>query len=256
MTFRLMTYNILDGGAGREASLIEVIRAVAPDVVVMPEVIQPAALERMASELAMECRLAHGPDRERKVGVLSRLPILGWRSLPSRRPWREGVEVSVCPDGGQPVTIYGLHLRALHTWSFEWWRTQEIRIVLEHIRRAAPGPHLLAGDFNAIVPGDRVRMVWRPTWLWAQARLWFRVGPVMRRALRPLLKAGYVDCFRLLHSRDDGFTFPASDPKARLDYVFANPTLSVSLRECRVVTQPPDVVRIASDHLPVLAEFA
>ena len=252
MTFRLMTYNILDGGVGREAALTEVIRAAVPDVVVMPEVIQPAALERMASELAMECRLAHGPDRERKVGVLSRLPILGWRSLPSRRPRRDCVEVSVCPDGGQPVTIYGLHLRALHTLSFEWWRTQEIRIVLEHIRRAAPGPHLLAGDFNAIAPGDRV--VRQPTRLWVQARLWFRVGPVMRRALRPLLEAGYVDCFRALHPGDDGFTFPASDPKARLDYVFADPALSPALRECWVVTQP-DAVKIASDHLPVLAEF-
>ncbi len=30
MTFRLMTYNILDGGAGREAALTDVIRAAAP----------------------------------------------------------------------------------------------------------------------------------------------------------------------------------------------------------------------------------
>ncbi len=53
MTFRLMTYNILDGGMGREAALIEVIRAAAPDVAVMPEIMQPAALERMASGLGM-----------------------------------------------------------------------------------------------------------------------------------------------------------------------------------------------------------
>ncbi len=76
----------------------------------------------------------------------------------------------------------------------------------------------------------------------------------MRRALRPLLDAGYVDCFRALHPHDDGFTLPAPDPKVRLDYVFADPALSPALRECRVVTQP-DAARIASDHLPVLAEF-
>jgi exonuclease III len=114
---------------------------------------------------------------------------------------------------------------------------------------------LLAGDFNAIAPGDRVRLVWQPAWLWGQARLWFQVGPVMRRALRLLLKAGYVDCFHLLHPHDDGFTFPASDPKARLDYIFADPALSPALRECQVVMQS-DAVRIASDHLPVVAEFA
>ncbi len=253
MTFRLLTYNILDGGEGREAALIDIIHAAAPDVVVMPEVMHLAMLERMAAELAMaECRLANGPDGGRRVGVLSRLPILGWRSLPSRPPWRDGIELSVRPDGGQPLTIYGLHLKVLNTWSLESWRTQEMRIVLEHIRRAAPGPHLLAGDFNAIAPGDRV--VRRPTQLWDQVWLWLKVGPAMRRALRPLLKAGYVDCFRALHPRDDGYTFRASDPRARLDYVFADLALSPALRECQVVTQP-DAVRSASDHLPVLAEF-
>ncbi len=252
MTFRLMTYNILDGGAGREAALIEVIRAAAPDVVVMPEVMQPAALERMASELDMVQCLVRGPDRGRKVGVLSRLPVVGWRSLRSRWTWRECVEVSVRLPSGRPLTVYGLHLVAYHTWLFEAWRIQELRGILEHSRRAAPGLHLLAGDFNAIAPGDRV--VWQATPLWVSAQLWFQAGRVLRWALRPLLDAGYVDCFRALHPHDDGFTLPAADPKVRLDYVFADPALSSALRACRVVTQP-DAVKIASDHLPVLAEF-
>jgi endonuclease/exonuclease/phosphatase family metal-dependent hydrolase len=252
MTFRLMTYNILDGGAGREAALTEVIRAAAPDVVVMPEVMQPAALKRMAAELTMTACLGRGPDRGRKVGVLSRLPILGWRSLRSRWTWRECVEVSVRLSSGQPLTVYGLHLVAYHTWLFEAWRVLEIRGILEHIRRAAPGLHLLAGDFNAIAPGDRV--VWEATPLWVTAQLWFQAGRVLRWALRPLLDAGYADCFRTLHPHDDGFTLPAPAPKVRLDYVFADPTLSPALRECRVVTQP-DAVKVASDHLPVLAEF-
>ncbi len=253
MTFRLMTYNILDGGAGREAVLTEIIRAAAPDVVVMPEVIHLATLERMASELGMAGCVGRGPDGGRKVGVLSRLPILGWRSLHFRWTWRETVEVSVRLPNGQSLTVYGLHLIAFHSWFFEAWRVQEIRGVLEHIRRTAPGPHLLAGDFNAIAPGDQV--VWEATPLWVKAQLWFQAGRVLRWALRPLLDAGYVDCFRALHPRDDGFTLPASGPKVRLDYVFADPALSASLRECRVVTQP-DTVRTASDHLPVLAEFA
>jgi exodeoxyribonuclease-3 len=252
MTFRLMTYNILDGGAGREAALTEVIRTASPDVVIMPEVMQPAVLKRMASDLGMASCLAHGPERGRKVGAFSRLPILGWRSLRSRWTWRECVEVSVRLPDDQPLTIYGLHLIAFHSWFFEWWRIQEVRGLLEHIRRAAPGLHLLAGDFNAIAPGDRV--VWEATPLWVKAQLWFQAGRVLRYALRPLLEAGYVDCFRVLHPNDDGFTLPASDPKVRLDYVFAGPALSPALRECRVVTQP-DAVKIASDHLPVLAEF-
>jgi endonuclease/exonuclease/phosphatase family metal-dependent hydrolase len=58
LTFRLMTYNILDGGEGREAAIIEVIREVAPDVVVLQEVMGPAVLERIATTLAMTHRLA------------------------------------------------------------------------------------------------------------------------------------------------------------------------------------------------------
>ncbi len=81
MIFRLMTYNILDGGAGREAALTEVIRAAAPDVVIMPEVMRPAVLEQMASDLGMAWGVTRGPERGRKVGALSRLPMLAWHSF-------------------------------------------------------------------------------------------------------------------------------------------------------------------------------
>jgi exonuclease III len=80
------------------------------------------------------------------------------------------------------------------------------------------------------------------------------MGRVLRRALKPLSDAGYVDCFRALHPHDEGFTLPAFHPSVRLDYVFAGPALSVHVRACRVVTEP-EAVKVASDHLPVLAEF-
>jgi hypothetical protein len=35
MAFRVMTYNILDGGMGREDSIVEVIQAVDPDLIVI-----------------------------------------------------------------------------------------------------------------------------------------------------------------------------------------------------------------------------
>ncbi len=253
MTFQLMTYNILDGGAGREAALTEVVRTAAPDVVIMPEVMRPAVLERMASDLGMAWGVARGPERGRKVGALSRLPMLALHSFRPPWMWRKCVEISVLLPGGQSLTIFGLHPVPFYSWFFEWWRVQEVRCLLEHIRRTAPGPHLLAGDFNAIAPGDRAVLEGAP--LWVKAQLWFQAGRVLHWTLKPLLEAGYVDCFRALHPRDDGFTLPAPSPKVRLDYIFAAPALSASLRECRVVTQP-DAVKTASDHLPVLAEFA
>jgi endonuclease/exonuclease/phosphatase family metal-dependent hydrolase len=53
LNLRLLTYNILDGGVGREAAISEVIRAAAPDVVVLQEVMQPLLLERIAATLDM-----------------------------------------------------------------------------------------------------------------------------------------------------------------------------------------------------------
>jgi endonuclease/exonuclease/phosphatase (EEP) superfamily protein YafD len=252
LTFRLMTYNILDGGEGREAAIIDVIREAAPDVVVLQEVMRPVVLERIATTLAMTHRLAQGSERGRKVGLLSRLPILSARSHHPWGTWRSWLEVSVRLPDDQTLTIYGLHLVAFHPWFCELWRRWELRNLLQHIRQVAAGSYLLAGDFNAVSPGDRARFDSAP--LWVKAQLWFQAGRVLRHVLKLLLDAGYVDCFRALHPHEDGFTLPASDPSIRLDYIFADPTLGTSLRSCRVVKEPKTVFN-ASDHLPVLAEF-
>jgi len=90
--------------------------------------------------------------------------------------------------------------------------------------------------------------------LWVRAQTWFQLGRVPRRALRLLLDAGYVDCFREMRPREDGFTLPSTGPRVRLDYVFAAPALAGALSGCRVVTEPA-VAASASDHLPVMAEF-
>ena len=71
-----MTYNILDGGVGRESAIVEVIRSLAPDAVVLQEVMQPALLEGLAAAVDMGYCLAQGPRHGRKVGLLSRLPVL------------------------------------------------------------------------------------------------------------------------------------------------------------------------------------
>jgi exonuclease III len=90
--------------------------------------------------------------------------------------------------------------------------------------------------------------------LWVKAQTWFQLGHIPRWALKPLLDAGYVDCFRKLHPQEDGFTLPSPHPQVHLDYVFAAPPLDKALSACRVVRLPQEVV-LASDHLPVLAEF-
>ncbi len=50
---RLLTYNILRGGQGREAEIVKVIQAVDPDVVVVQEAQGVASFRRIAQALEM-----------------------------------------------------------------------------------------------------------------------------------------------------------------------------------------------------------
>jgi endonuclease/exonuclease/phosphatase family metal-dependent hydrolase len=61
-----------------------------------------------------------------------------------------------------------------------------------------------------------------------------------------------VDAYRLLHN-DAGYTFPATDPHIRLDYLFTPAPFQGHVRRCEVVNGPH--AREASDHLPLLTEL-
>lgn len=56
-----------------------------------------------------------------------------------------------------------------------------------------------------------------------------------------------TDAWAVANPGVDGFTYPAALPNRRIDYVTATPGVSV-----RAVEVPP---RLASDHLPVVAEL-
>ena len=251
-TFRLLTYNILDGGLGREAAITSVIAAAEPDVVMLPEVTRVEVLAQMAQDLAMEYRIAGGGDRARKVGVLSKWPI--WRMNTARPGWalRHLITVTVQLPGGRKISIGGVHLMAFYLWLFEKWREAELKSMLKYIQQVEPELDLLAGDFNAVVPGDGASFDECPGWVKAQVVFSRNKPPAF--ALNTVLDAGYVDCFRKANPQADGFTLPASNPDIRLDYVFARRSFAESLKRCEVVTAP-EAVKTASDHLPVLAEF-
>ncbi len=250
---RLLTYNILEGGNEREAEIVEVIRAVAPDVVVVQEAPGVARFQRIAATLRMVPRLAESRRRlPLRVGLLSRLPVLGFRTLHLWPLWPGCLRAIVQLANGRSLTVFGLHLAAYYPWFFEWWRMYQVRALLRYIWQTAPGQHVLAGDFNTIAPGDQASLAEAP--LRVKAQTWFQLGYIPRWTLGPLLDAGYVDCFRKLHPEEDGFTLPSPHPQVRLDYVFAAPPLDEALRGCRVITSPREVA-LASDHLPVLAEF-
>ena len=82
MKIRLLTYNILKGGQEREAQIVEVIQSVAPDVVVVQEVLDVDHFRQIATALGVSPYLAQSQGRlPLRVGLLTRLPVLDFRTL-------------------------------------------------------------------------------------------------------------------------------------------------------------------------------
>jgi hypothetical protein len=206
-----------------------------------------AQIDALAQALGM--RAVYAPQDSPPLAWLTRLPILGGESydyLPGARPMLR-LDVSW---NGLRVSLFAVHLRAGWRNADEQARSREMVALLQYLPRVMGEPHLIAGGFSALHPLDGV----------AQRRMFGvlrRPGAeerAVRLALPHLLDAGYTDCFRAMHrgaSREPGYTYPASQPRLRSDYVFASAQLARRLVACDVVTAPPAV----SDHFPVLAEF-
>lgn len=78
-----------------------------------------------------------------------------------------------------------------------------------------------------------------------------------RGAIRLLLEAGYVDCYRRIHPTAHGFTCPAAAPAGRIDFIFASPEMAKYLETCYVLLDGEGVPgSAASDHLALGSEFS
>ncbi len=239
---RLMSYNIRFGGVGREERIAAVIRRAAPDLVVLQEATRPGVVEQLAELTG----LAHFASRRgQSVAFLSREEARHheWHYLPGLQ--RAVMEISVAG-----LRVYGVHLRATHSNYTERLRMREVRSLLTSLKARGPGFHLLAGDFNTLAPGELLDMQKLPL----RYRLLAMVlgGRITYRAIQIMLDAGYVDCYRRLHT-DPGFTFPAWEPHVRLDYVFAPQEHAWRVTRCEVMTGIKEPAK-ATDHLPLLAE--
>ena len=247
-----MTYNIYEGAIGREEALLATIRAARPDLLFLQEVVDRASARHFAESLHMHLCFAESNARTRNVGLLSHYPLLTCESYHPFPLLRTLLLAAIEVPGGVRLNLFGIHLGILH----DLWRTYELAVILRRIRQyeqGYPSPYsLLAGDFNAILPGDRVGPNGGLRLQRAVLALQFAYSP--RLAPRLIAQAAYVDCFRHCHATADGFTFPSDHPAVRLDYLFASPALAARLRNCVVRDEPPPVRRV-SDHLPLLAEF-
>jgi endonuclease/exonuclease/phosphatase family metal-dependent hydrolase len=253
---RLMTWNILDGGAGRIDPLAEVVRFAKADVLIVQEATDEAGLHKLADRLSMDRFLAKHPHNQQgAVAILTRLPLVEAINLTPLDPrlTRAALAATVETPLHARLHLIGLHLHARETFSDEQIRLGELPAILDAARRFAGQPHLLAGDFNTNHPDqpiDPARV--RPS---AKERIAPQNNQHPREVIRTLLHHGYLDAHAATRTPQQFDTsFTTAHPATRVDFIFLSPELAPALRSCDVFK--PSLATYASDHYPVVAELA
>jgi endonuclease/exonuclease/phosphatase family metal-dependent hydrolase len=244
--FRLLTYNIRVGGAGRVEPLARVINACAPDLVLLQEATRPDIVKQIAALTGMADWRAFS---RQSLGYMSRTPVVSasWH----RPPLSHHAYIEVMPSE-LPIRVFGVHLSAVHAAWTERRRLYELRALLRSVADRLEGLHVLAGDFNTLAPGASLDVSLLPLRL--RPFVWLSGGRIKWRTIQTVLDAGYVDAFRRLHPDDPGLTVPAPSPQVRLDYAFVPAAYTDRVAACNVFNHP-DVPR-ASDHRPLVLDLA
>jgi endonuclease/exonuclease/phosphatase family metal-dependent hydrolase len=244
VTLKILSYNIREGGNDRLPGIAAIIRKQQPDAVALLEATSRANALTLAQDLQMQLVFGEA-NNGIHVAWLSRLPIQRERNHRLVALAKTLLEIEVA-WAGAPLRLFATHLAS------RWDGRQpvdEVPAILDVLRPLAGQPHLLVGDLNALRPGDPVG-----TPPHGQVKRGDALPGVERRAIRLILDAGYVDCYRSLHRETPGYTYPSDAPWLRLDYILASPQMAARLWACDVVMG--EEAEQASDHFPIWAEFA
>jgi endonuclease/exonuclease/phosphatase family metal-dependent hydrolase len=241
LPLKVITYNIHRAiGVDRRfrpERIVRVLRHYEADVVLLQEVDEGAPRSRelnLAQELAQEAGYPHfalGHNVSLRKGrygnaTLSRFPILRERNidLSVAQSWiRRGCQHTSVQVDGRSLEVFNVHL-GLSARE----RQQQIELLSRsHEFSGVPEgtPMLVGGDFN-----DWRSLLW-PTFT---NGFGFRCATDSKTGRRGALA-----------------TYPSFSPQGGLDRIYyRGPIRLVSTRRCRL-----QVSRVASDHLPVIAEF-
>jgi endonuclease/exonuclease/phosphatase family metal-dependent hydrolase len=258
---RLMTYNILTGGLDddREARLgpiSEVIRSVAPDILVLNECngFEREGFRtfyRLEAELGMRGVLAPAHSGFHVALFTRRARLIETRLL--NREVHHAVIAARLEVDGTVLRILGAHLNPFGGDA----RLLEVQHLLRFLRDE---PTFILGDLNSLSPHDlegyRLER-WLPR---RRARhvLPESGGRIDTRAISTLEGADLVDVF---HQK--GATVPTAltrlgadseDYQVRIDYVFASPNAAERVTHAERVSLPQ--VELASDHYPIFVDVA
>ena len=245
MILKLLSYNIRFGGLKRERELAEVIRGVAPDLVVFQEATDTEVIRRLSADTG----LVHWAARGRhSIGYISRLEIAHHEWHYPAGAKHSFLEIVVA---GSETRIFGLHLSSMFSKWAERQRVREITSLLKGIERYQSGFHVLVGDFNTLAMGEVLDVRRMPAWI--RGVVWLSGRDIQRATIQLMRDSGYADGYRHLYPAEKGYTFPVWDPHLRLDYVFVPNGFTERLLNCEVIRS--EVAIKASDHFPLLAQL-
>jgi endonuclease/exonuclease/phosphatase family metal-dependent hydrolase len=240
VSFRITTYNIhkcrgLDRRV-RPKRIVEVLKETEPDIVALQEVVgmDEGELERnqvrlIAEELGFAYRI--GENRRLHGGaygnaILTRLPIIAQRNhdITHRKYEPRGcLEVTLAfkskGAAARLLRIYNVHLG---TGFFERRHqvTTLLKVLGDHSDKSSP--RLLLGDFNEWPRGLASHLLEKH----------FNTAEPQRRLGRPR-------------------SYPGILPLAHVDHIYHDSSLEVE----KVVIHRSRAALIASDHLPIVADF-
>lgn len=232
-TFRVMTYNIhhgegLDGKVDLQR-IADLIQREGADIVALQEVdkgTERTARRDLGAELAaltgMTCVFSnnfHYQGGEYGNAVLTRFPVKRWTNQHYQmlRPGEQrGILQLVLDLHGREVVFMNTHIDYRGDDAERWSNVGEIEALVKQHGK----PIILCGDFND-VPDSRVCRRLAETF----DDTWVRAG------------------------EGDGLTIPADKPRKRIDYIWISRGAPFTPVKAWVPRS------LASDHLPVVAEF-
>ncbi len=245
---KVLTYNVLGGrntdGARDLNRLADVINTLDPDVVALQEVDRhtgrlngvdlPGELALLTGMDFVFGRAMYYDGGEYGEAILSRFPIIDVtnHALPHQETSEPRAALAATiqfPTSEQTFVFIGTHLDHQRSPEDRIAQATEINAVL---RQYGDLPVVLAGDLNA-EPGSEPMRILKERWTDAWA------------------------------GEENGFTYPSDAPRKRIDYLLYRPENRWSvIKTYRGIdihhadTSWLALLNLASDHLPLMAEFA
>jgi endonuclease/exonuclease/phosphatase family metal-dependent hydrolase len=220
---RVLSYNI-KGWAGDTAALTETVLGLAPDVLVLQEVLRWPDPRTWFIDLAGRFGMAHAFGGVTACGnavlTANAVTVHDWRTVRYPVTWKDSPRAAVlvrCSVGTVNFVAAGSHL------STDAALRRRQAAIFKNALNSAGAPVVAGVDVNDTSTG----VAWRT------------------------LADGLVDAAEATGQADVP-TFPTRAPARRIDPIFVHPDLPVS--DYGVVDTPP--TRVASDHFPIYADVA